>query len=44
MCKIGKNGGMVFHWYWQKLQFNRYENQDLSSPNIILHVYQILDF
>ena len=44
MCKIGKNGGTVFHQYRQKLQFDHYKNQDFSSPNIILYVYQILDF
>ena len=43
MWKIGKNRGTVFRRFRQKLQFDRYENQDLSSPNIILHVYQILD-
>ena len=44
MCKIGKNDSTVFHQLWQKLQFDCYENSDLSSPNIILHVYQISDF
>ena len=44
MCKIGKNERMVFCQFWQKLQFDHYENWDLNSPNIILHVYKISDF
>ena len=44
MWKIGKNGHTVFCQFQQKLQFDHYKNQDFSSANIILHVYQILNF